>query len=289
MPKVSDHPYRWLDVFTDQPLSGNPLAVFTAGERLDPDLLQPIAREMNLAEVVFLFPPREGGDARLRIFSTVDELPFAGHPVLGTACLLALERGQLGRCDLRLETGRGAVSVSVDVGADGRLSGWMEQPLPSVRRWEGDVGALLGLLGVERSVLPVELYDNGIPHLYVMAGSEVEVARVRPDFAAMGRISKGARVNLFAGSEGRYVTRMFAPDDYVPEDPATGSAAGPLAAHLVRHERIRSAQEIQIFQGAQVGRPSTLWASAEGSVEQLSRVRVGGSAVFLGGGSLRLP
>jgi trans-2,3-dihydro-3-hydroxyanthranilate isomerase len=164
----------------------------------------------------------------------------------------------------------------------------MRQPLPS---WEpyAEEAALLSALGVERSELPVELYDNGARHAYVALSSEAEVASLRPDMSALSDLPAVLGVNCFAGEESRWKTRMFAPAGGVAEDPATGSAAGPLAVHLARHGRIAFGEEIEISQGAEVGRPSTLYARADGSAEQLERVEVGGSAVVVARGEFRLP
>lgn len=301
---MARHPFRLVDVFTDRPLAGNQLAVFTRGEDLDESLLQPVAREMNLSETVFLFPPRAGGTARIRLFSTVTELPFGGHPVLGTAALLGLDLAAGGggqRVLVRLETGRGTIPVEVEVrpgdpgdhGAAGAapagaVSGWMEQPRPSVRPWYGDQEALLAALGLAGSELPVEVYDNGVPHLFVVASSPAAVLAITLDAAALRRICPGPMINCVAGADGRYVARMFSPFDYVPEDPACGSAAGPLAIHLVRYGLETSGTEIVISQGERVGRPSTLLAAATVRDGVVDRVRVGGSCRPVGDGALFL-
>src|SRR5262249_38611762 len=137
--------YVVADVFTDRPLAGNQLAVFTDGRDVDDETMQAIARELNLSETVFVLPPSEGGHAPLRIFTPVMELPFAGHPVLGSAFVLGAPL-QLG--EIRLETGSGVVPIQLE--RDGaRISfGWMAQPVP---QWEpyGEADELLALLGVE--------------------------------------------------------------------------------------------------------------------------------------------
>src|SRR5256885_4305349 len=147
---------------------------------------------------------------------------------------------------------------------------------------------LLEALGVERSELPVELYNNGMRHVYVALRSEDEVAGLRPDLARL-ELPPDLGVNCFAGSGTRWKTRMFAPGGGVAEDPATGSAAGPLALHLARHGRIAFGEEIEISQGAEVGRPSTLFARADGTADNVERVEVGGSAVIVARGEFRLP
>jgi trans-2,3-dihydro-3-hydroxyanthranilate isomerase len=277
--------YVVADVFTDSPLTGNQLAVFTDAREIPEELLQPLAREMNFSETVFVFKPEQGGHARIRIFTTGSELPFAGHPTLGTAFVLA---APLQLPEIRLETGVAVVPVTLEREQDRLVFGRMEQPIPT---WEpyGDEAALLAALGVERSELPVETYDNGVHHVYVAVGSEDEVAALQPDVGRLTRLPGVLGVNCFAGSNGRWKTRMFPPGGGVPEDPATGSAAGPLAVHLARHGRIGFGEEIEISQGAEIGRPSMLYAKAEGSAERIERVEVGGSAVIVARGEFRLP
>jgi trans-2,3-dihydro-3-hydroxyanthranilate isomerase len=164
----------------------------------------------------------------------------------------------------------------------------MQQPIPTWREFE-QADALLSALGLERSELPVELYDNGMHHVYVALPSEEAVAALRPDFSAFADAAAVLGINCFAGSGARWKTRMFSPSGGFMEDPATGSAAGPLAVHLARHGRIEFGQEIEISQGAEVARPSTLYARADGTAEQLEAVEVGGSAVIVARGEFRLP
>ena len=239
---------------------------------------------MNFSETVFVYAPSGEGHARIRIFTPMDELPFAGHPVLGTAFVLA---APLQLPEIRLETGAGLVPVRLERDEERIIFGRMEQPIPKVEPFDR-VDALLAAVGVERSELPIELYDLGIRHVYVALPSEEAVARLEPDLAALTRLTGIVGVNCFAGSGTRWKTRMFAPADGVPEDPATGSAAGPLAVHLARHGRIEFGQEIEIRQGEELRRPSTLFARAEGSAERIEKVEVGGAAVVVARGEFRL-
>jgi trans-2,3-dihydro-3-hydroxyanthranilate isomerase len=142
---------------------------------------------------------------------------------------------------------------------------------------------------VEGSELPVERYDNGVQHVYVALASERDVASLRPDLGRLADLPAVVGINCFAGSGARWKTRMFAPGDGVPEDAATGSAAGPLALHLARHGRISFGDEIEVSQGAEIGRPSTLYARADGSAEAVETIEVGGSAVVVARGEFRLP
>jgi trans-2,3-dihydro-3-hydroxyanthranilate isomerase len=273
------------DVFTETPLQGNQLAVFTDARDISEELLQPLAREMNYSETVFVLPAEGDGHARIRIFTPTTEIPFAGHPTLGTAFVLA---GPLQVDEIRLETGAGVVPVRLERDGQRIVFGRMEQPLPSVEPYEA-ADDLLAALGVERSELPVEVYDNGLRHVYVTLGSEDDVAALRPDVSRLAELPAVLGINCIAGSGKRWKTRMFAPAGGVPEDPATGSAAGPLAVHVARHGRIAFGDEIEISQGVEIGRPSTLFARVEGSLDQLDRVEVGGSAVVVARGEFRLP
>jgi trans-2,3-dihydro-3-hydroxyanthranilate isomerase len=273
-----------VDVFTDEPLTGNQLAVFTDAREIPEPRLQALAREINFSETVFVFPPEEGGTVRIRVFTPGGELEFAGHPTLGAAFVLGapLQLGVIG-----LETGRGIVPVELTRDETGRIVfGRMTQPVPTVESFER-VEELLSGLGVERSELPVEVYDNGVRHVFVALADPADVAALRPNIAALEPLGT-LGVNCFAGSGTRWKTRMFGPGLAMGEDPATGSAAGSLVCHLARHGRIEWGTEIEIEQGTEIGRPSRLVARAEGGGGLIDRVDVGGSAVTVARGEFRL-
>jgi len=275
--------YVVCDVFTDRPLAGNQLAVFTDAQGLGDELMQALAREMSFSESVFVGRPEQGGHAKLRIFTPVREVPFAGHPVLGTAFVVG---GPITVDVVRLETGMGVVPVQL-TREGGRVTfGWMQQPLPKVSAFER-VEELLAALGVRESKSPVETYDNGIAHTYVELGSREEVAALQPDFPRLATLPT-LGVSAFAGSGDEYKTRMFAPAGGVNEDPATGSAAGPLALHLARHGRTMFGDEIRIEQGAELGRPSQLHARVTGMRDRVDSVEVGGAAVVVARGEFRI-
>ena len=276
--------YVVCDVFTDRPLEGNQLAVFTDAREVPEALLQPLAREINFSETVFVYPKEGDGHVRIRIFTPAAELPFAGHPVVGTAFVLG---APLQLDEIRLETGVGVVSVRLERDGDRIVFGRMEQPVPT---WEpfDDEAELLAALGVERSELPVELYSNGPRFVHVCLRSPDQVAALRPDFARIERLRGANGVYCSAGAGRAWKARLFAPGSGVAEDPATGSAAGPLAVHLARHGRIGWGDEIEISQGAEIGRPSKLYARADGSADGVERVEVGGSAVTVARGEFRL-
>jgi trans-2,3-dihydro-3-hydroxyanthranilate isomerase len=273
--------YVVVDVFTDTPLEGNPAAIITDARGIPADRMQRVAREFNLSETVFVLPAESGGDARVRIFTPSAELPFAGHPVLGTAVVLGETAG---RQLVRLETGAGVVPVEL-ARQNGRVvSGRMRQPVPSWEPYEM-AGELLAALGVQASGLPVEAYRNGPRHVYVELPSEDAVASLQPDQGAFAKLP-GTGFACFAGSGSRWKSRNFAPGLGVPEDPATGSAAGPLAVHLARHGRIAFGQEIEISQGTEIGRPSRLHARATGTADRIDSVEVAGGAVIVARGEL---
>jgi trans-2,3-dihydro-3-hydroxyanthranilate isomerase len=273
--------YVVCDVFTDRPLAGNQLAVFTDAREIPEDDLQRLARELNLSETTYVYPPEADGHVKMRIFTPSVELPFAGHPTLGTAFVLA---GPLQLVEIRLETARGTVPVRLEREGARISFGWMAQPLPTVTPFDR-VDELLAAVGVE-SELPVELYDNGVPHVFVALGSREEVVALAPDqqrLLALGTYG----INCFA-SEGTSVKlRMFGPGLGMAEDPATGSAAGPLALHLARHGRIAFGDEIEIEQGVEIGRPSKLHARVDGTADAVERIEVGGSAVIVARGEFR--
>lgn len=285
MPTQPDHPYEILDVFTDTPLEGNPLAVFTEGEVIPSRLMQRAARELNLSETVFLLPgDDEEYDAQLRIFTPAAELPFAGHPTLGAAFVVA-EREDLAM--VRLLTGSGVVPVRLRREHGEIVFGEMDQPIPTVGRYER-AEELLAALGLAEHELPVEAYDNGPTHVMVAAGSVEQVTALDPDMGALQRLGEQG-VSVFARSaEGGFRVRVFAPGLGVPEDPATGSAAGPLGLHLARHGWSAFGETVELLQGVEIGRPSRLHVRVEGSAEEPAPITVGGGAVLVARGQFRL-
>lgn len=275
--------YVLVDVFTDRSLTGNQLAVFTDARLLSDSLMQELAREMNLSESVFVLPPLAGGHARIRIFTPTRELPFAGHPTLGSAFVL----GEPLQAEVvRLETGAGLVPVVLEREGPRVTFGWMRQPIPKIGVYE-QAKDLFRILGISGSLLPVETYDLGPTHLFVNVETFGRVEQLRPDLRALERFCTHG-VNVFAGAGDHYKTRVFAPSHGVSEDAATGSAAGPLAVHLLRHGRIASGATITIEQGAEIQRPSKLYARVNGTPAQIESVEVGGSALIIGRGEIKL-
>lgn len=279
MNPVSTHDYVVVDAFTRRPLEGNPVAVLLDCADLTTDLMQRIANEMHLSETTFVLPPQSGGDAHVRIFTPVNELPFAGHPLLGTAVVLAQERGL---DELRLETAIGVVPFRVRTGDGTEVS--MEQPVPTWEPYE-HATELVEALGIETSTAPVEAYRNGPRHVFVGLPDIPALSALRPDHRALARFPDMA-VSCFAGAGARWRIRMFSPAYGVVEDAATGSAAGPLAIHLARHGLAGWAQDVEIEQGVELGRPSLMRAVARGVGEQVSAVDVRGHGVVVARGTL---
>lgn len=279
---MGKHEYIVADVFTDIPLEGNPVAVFLNAKGISSERMQQIANEMHLSETVFVLPPEKDGDVRVRIFTPVNELPFAGHPTLGTAIVL----GESHSADrVQMETAMGIIPFDLERGNDGRVhSAKMLQPIPT---WEpyDHTNELLTGLGLATSALPVEIYCNGPRHVYVGLNSVAELSKIEPDQRILARFPDMA-TNCFAASGKHWRMRMFSPAYGVVEDAATGSAAGPLAIHLARHGLISFGQRIEIFQGVEIGRPSTMRAQVHGTLEHIESVEVAGSAVVVVRGTL---
>ncbi|MEU0004298.1 PhzF family phenazine biosynthesis isomerase [Streptomyces sp. NPDC006314] len=275
------HHYVVADAFTSTPLEGNPVAVFLGAEDLTAQVMQRIAREMNLSETTFVLPPSGGADARIRIFTPVNELPFAGHPLLGTAQVLA-ELWQNDR--FVLETAMGEIPVAAEREGDRFTRIRLAQPVP-VREPYEKAEELLDALGLDASTVPVEIYRNGPRHVFVGLESVEALAALRPDHRALSAFPDMA-ANCFAGSGRHWYTRMFSPAYGVVEDAATGSASGPLAIHLARHGLIEPGTEIEIVQGAWMGRPSTMYARAVHEGHRVTAVDMSGSAVTVARGTL---
>lgn len=281
---MGTYEYVVADVFTDIPLEGNPVAVFVDSAGIPPERMQRIAQEMHLSETVFVLPAESDGDVRVRIFTPVNELPFAGHPTLGTAIVLGSSSAAQ---EIHLETAMGTVPFDFERADDGRVvSARMWQPVPTWEPYE-HADELLAGLGLAASTLPVEIYRNGPRHVFVGLDGVAALSRVDPDQRILARLPDMA-ANCFAGSGSRWRLRMFSPAYGVVEDAATGSAAGPLAVHLARHGLIPFGQQIEIRQGVEIGRPSTMRARAQGTPERIESVEVAGSAVIVARGTLHV-
>lgn len=264
--------YRVVDVFTREPLEGNPLAVFPEAAALDARTMQRIARELNLAETAFVLPSElPGCAARVRIFTPSTEMRFAGHPTIGTSYVLLDEGLQPDpHGGFRLEELVGPVAIRVEPGPPPRL--WFRSP-PVVdgRRFDPRLcAAVLGLDPADLLDAPPQLLDAGNPTAFVAVRDPSVVDRARLDLAGMQRLrgSDGELMCLFVFApiaEGAY-SRMFAPEYGIREDPATGSSTGPLAVFMLRHGLIsnRDGTRFVSEQGTRMGRRSLLHVHVHG-------------------------
>jgi trans-2,3-dihydro-3-hydroxyanthranilate isomerase len=292
--------FRQVDVFTGRIFGGNPLAVFLDGAGLTAEQMQAIAREMNLSETTFVFPTtRADCAARVRIFTPVREIPFAGHPTLGTAFVLARE-GRLPSDRRALEEGVGPVGVELE--GDARMPGfvWMRHPEPEFAPAFGDRAVVARMLGLDETDLlsgaPVRRGSTGSQFLYVPLRDRATVDRAILDVGAVRRVPETASVGILVfapdsdPAAGRVYARMFAPHTSgVPEDPATGSASGPLGVYLVHHGLVKGSGRLRIIseQGTRMGRPSFIHVVVGTSPPY--DIRVGGEVVDVLDGVLRLP
>jgi len=300
------YPYTHLDVFTDTLFGGNQLAVFTDPAGLDTATMLAMTREMNYSECTFVFGAESPGtDFRVRIFTPGCEMPMAGHPTIGTAFALA-SSGAVPSGQPRTVFGLGVGPVPVDLEwSEGGLGfAWMTQLNPTFGPALGDSDLVASVLGVAPEAirgtgLPVQIVSCGVPFLLVPLATRADV-----DAAGLDRLGaahlraafgpNGAEVFLFstepAADGATAYSRMFAPGFGVAEDPATGSASGPLGSYLVHHGVVpaESADRIVSRQGVAMGRPSRIHITIDKSEDTITRVRVGGQAVIVGDGTIRI-
>ena len=296
--------YLHLDVFTSNKFEGNQLAVFPDPGDLSTAQMQAIAQEMNFSESTFVYPPRAGGDAHMRIFTPGQELPIAGHPTIGTTFALAhlgtIASGR--RDDWVYELGVGPTPVSLEW-QNGDLSfAWMTQPLPSFGGDIADRSGVADACGVEVSDLlqgaPIQEVSCGVPYLFLPLTSRRAVDAVTIDRRALADRCRAAGVQevpvyVFtteAEGDATVYSRMLAPMFGIGEDPATGSACGPLGSYLLHHELVTAdrAREMVSLQGVAMRRPSRIHISIDSEQARITRVRVGGQSVIVGAGVLNV-
>ncbi len=274
---MTRYEYRTVDVFTDKPFAGNPLAVFREPGKLDAATMQAIAKELHLSETTFVLPPSSStaADHRVRIFTPDAELPFAGHPTIGTAFVLA--DGKDGTT--RLEEGVGVIRVTL---REGFVQ--MDQPLPTFTGTTITRKAAAEALGLAveevRNDVPIQTGSSGVPFLFVPLANLKAVRRARRPAGLDASVYVFAMSGERSGSQVH--GRMFDQGLGIGEDPGTGSAQGPLGAYIVAHELV------QAEQGFEIGRPSILDIEVDSAGGAIKAVRVGGRCVALGGGWLDL-
>jgi len=294
-----DVEFETCDVFTTKRFGGNPLALVYGADGLESEALQAIAREFNLSETVFVLPPeREPADVRLRIFTPGIELPFAGHPNLGAAVMIARRIGHEGN-QLVLEQPAGHVTAWLTRGAGGQpVAAEIEAPRPLTLGVSFDRAAIAAC-----AALPLEaIHVNAHPPLMAGCGAPFVIAEVEdvellatatPDILAMrqcfgplARPPVGLLLHTPLGV-GRRRVRMFAPLNGIVEDPATGAANVALAG-LLLHLAGGSALALEVEQGVDMGRPSLLILAARRDADEMIRVRVGGGVVPVSRGAMSL-
>lgn len=303
--RMADLRYLQYDVFTNRRFEGNQLAVFTDGRAIDANTMQTIAKEMNFSESTFLLPAESADtDMRMRIFTPGSELPMAGHPTIGTTFALAHE-GVIRPGQERFVFGLGVGPTPVELEwSDHELSfAWMDQRPPDVRLAAATAHELTRAAGVEHDVfadarLPIEEISCGVPFIFLPLASRAAVDAAQPDAAALRRLKSafgGGHIGVFVFTiESGYddvsaYSRMFAPGLGVAEDPATGSASGPLGCYLVRHGLVPRdrADRIVSLQGVAMGRPSRIHMAIGSTPDgTITRVQVGGQAVLVAEGTL---
>lgn len=290
---MRDANYMLFDVFTDVAFAGNQLAVFP-DVTLDDATMQHVARELNLAETVFLSPADDVA-ASLRIFTPLAEVPFAGHPTIGTAIALVDHLWWIGpnETEFVLRERIGDVPIRVERGKP--TTAWLTTPPVEFGRevTREDAAAILGLKVEDvRDDLPCEFAGAGNIFLYVPLVSKEAVDRAVFDVGAVGRLLPWSPITdayVFAQSSGGAYARMFAPMFGIAEDPATGSATGPLYCYLARHGKLERNERFVAEQGVAMGRRSVLHVKLTWDGKELRHVDVGGTAVFMGEGKLRIP
>jgi trans-2,3-dihydro-3-hydroxyanthranilate isomerase len=304
---MTTRPYRYLhlDVFTSRPFEGNQLAVFPEATGLSTDTMQRIAREMAFSETTFVLPrERPDTDVRMRIFTPGRELPMAGHPVIGSTVALAHD-GLIARGQQRFVFGLGVGPLPVDLewGDTYPSFVWMTQLRPVFGPTFDDVAAVARVLGVEEREIrdvgtPVQQISCGVPYVLVPMISREAVDRAAFNDLALRDLALSPDVEpaffLFsvaaraAADEPTAYSRMFAPGVGVVEDPATGSASGPLGCYLLKHGLVTPdrARAMTSLQGVKMQRPSRLHISIAGTPDAITEVKVGGEAIVVGDGRL---
>jgi len=297
---------KQVDVFTDRPLTGNPLAVILDGEGLSSEEMQTIAREMNLSETTFVLPPtRKEANYKVRIFTPRKEIPFAGHPSIGTAYAL-IEEGTIavkeGTTTIRQELGIGVLPIEIEQDKDGRHLITMTQGQPKLGQILEDTQKVADALRVTAAQvgfenLPVQVSSTGLNQLMIPVRSSEQVRNLSPNFELLKEFERklnatGCCVFTLRKPDPNVLVHMrfFAPEAGVQEDPATGSAAGALGAYLVAHGTFgpKSPVSFAIEQGIEIQRPSKIAVTVQQAKGTPTVVKVGGSAVTVLNGEIVL-
>ena len=295
---ISRYRYLHYDVFTGRRFGGNQLAVFPDAAGLPSAVMQQIAREIGFAETTFVTrAERPDTDVRMRIFTPGNELPMAGHPVVGSTFALARDGAiAAGRGQWSFGLNIGPTPVTMEWNGAGLDFAWMTQQTPVFGPIIDDVGrvaAALGLLedDIRSTGLPVQQVSCGLPFVFVPLANRAAVDRAVPDARLMNFEAYVFTTDREdAGDSATTYSRMFAPQLGIIEDPATGGASGPLGSYLVHHSVVAPAEARAMvnLQGVKMGRSSWIHVSIEGAPGNISRVRVGGTSVFVAEGTMEV-
>jgi trans-2,3-dihydro-3-hydroxyanthranilate isomerase len=295
--------YQLVDVFTSERFGGNQLAVFTNGRGIEADVMQRIAKELNLSEITFVLPPEDpANDYRVRIFTPAIEMPMAGHPTVGTAFVLAREHLvniDFERTTIRLEEQVGVIPVNFVFEDDGRLLITMQQPLPTFGPEFTDRATIADMLSLDESALddyPLQVISCGLPFLFVPVKNLEAMRAIKLRLDIWERAVKDhAEQHVFAftrqveNESSTVHSRMFAPAMGIAEDPATGAASGPLGCYLVEYGIVTANPAVIVSeQGIEMGRPSFIHIQIDQTDGEISRVSVGGQSVYIGEGVIEI-
>jgi len=288
------------DVFTDRPFAGNPLAIVLGADGLDTAQMQTIAREFNLSETIFVQTPDDPGNtAKVRIFFPTAEIPFAGHPTIGCAVLLATQAHPAGDFDTQilLEEVAGLVPVAVTRRGDTVIAEFTAPKIPVLHTQPPDLALIAAALDLSIGQIGPHnpgVYQGGPPFLYIPVTDTAALAAARPIEPHWSALMQAARVDcgyLYTpGIAADYQGRMFSPTAGIPEDPATGSASAILAAQLLANGALPDGTTaLALLQGAEMGRPSHVRLTVDVADATITAVRVAGTAVPIASGLIRVP
>lgn len=299
---MSQLEYHLVDVFTEEKFGGNQLAVFTDGEVLPDELMQNIARELNISETVFLLPPDDPSNTvKLRIFTPRSEVPFAGHPTIGTA--FVLRRLHHIRKDglVHFEENVGPIMVQVSTNADNTIQVDMYQPIPEFGPIFKDRRSIAEMLSIEMEDFlpeyPIQVLSSGVPFVFIPVRDLETIRKVKLNLDLWERyLSKGSAPNVFVFTmqtelpDSTVHCRMFAPAMGITEDPATGAASGPLGAYLVKHGLVSKIDSLSMIseQGFEINRPSLINIAVTADDNEITGVRIGGFCQYIGRGVIEL-
>ena len=291
--------YHLVDVFTDRQFGGNQLAVFTEADGISDEMMQTIARELNLSETVFVVTPDDTNhECRLRIFTPKREMPIAGHPTVGTGYVLQHTGLIAAECEVVFEEGVGPIPVKLSMDDRGvRVE--MRQPIPEFGTVYEDRAFLAEMLSIPveciRDDVPAQVGSAGVPFIYIPIVSLEAMSKLKLRYDLWEQGANG--IDIFALTtetvqpDSVVHSRMFAPSMNIPEDPATGAASGPLGAYLFKYGLVtpEKARDMVGEQGFEMGRPSLIGISVETEGDTITRVSINGYTQQVGGGYILLP